>query len=76
MKGRGANGNNVGNGLLDIYSYDDSMDDPMRPPSDHESDNASNDSDFEAMDPSKNKPPKPGTVSSLSSLLGSLCLLN
>lgn len=63
IKGRGANASDAGNRLPDTYSYNDTMHDPMQPLSDHQSDSDSDDSDFEAMDPSKNKPPKPGTVS-------------
>ncbi|SJL17200.1 uncharacterized protein ARMOST_20746 [Armillaria ostoyae] len=45
----------------DVYSYDDPTFEPLQHALDSESDADSDDSDFEAMDPSKNKPPKPCT---------------
>lgn len=63
-KNRGTMVLSQGNHVLpDEYSYDSFFNDSMRPLSDSESDSDSDDSEFNAMDPSKNKPPKPCTVS-------------
>lgn len=48
----------------DEYRYDDTFNNFTQPLSDSESDSDSDESEFEAMDPSQNKPPKPCTVSS------------
>lgn len=63
-KNRGTTALSQGNHVLpDEYSYDSFFNDSTRPLSGSESDSDSDDSEFDAMDPSKNKPLKPCTVS-------------
>ncbi len=62
VKSRGTADDQPTNIGEDGYSYDDSMFESLHHASDNESDVDSDDSDLEAMDPGKNKPPKPCTV--------------